>query len=567
MSRTPATTTILAMTTILAILIACTTATAQPATSPHGDLSTDCKVCHADESWESGAGPMAFDHSATGFPLSGDHRGTACALCHHSLVFADVGALCADCHTDNHLGTLGNDCAQCHTPNGWENRTLMRTRHDETAFPLRGSHGQADCDACHTGVGETVYVGTPIDCYSCHAADYHATTSPAHGPSGYDHDCTLCHDPFGAGWIGRRFLHPASYPLIGAHAVIDCTACHTEGFTSLPTDCASCHQADYDAAVNPDHQAADFPVDCVACHNTRAWEPSSYDHGVTSFTLTGAHGTVDCLSCHAETYAGTPVDCETCHQPDYDDTTDPEHIAAGFPTDCILCHGTAAWDPSDYDHGVTAFPLTGAHTTADCLSCHADGYTGTLPVCVACHQDDYDATTEPGHLAADIPTSCVDCHGTAAWTPAEFDHGATTFPLTGAHRTVDCLSCHGDGYTNTPTDCIACHQDDYDATTEPGHFAAGFPTSCVDCHGTSAWTPADWDHDRLFPIYTGRHNDEWNTCADCHVTASDFQVFECIFCHEHDNETDLNGRHREVGDYQYLSSACFDCHPRGEEED
>ena len=337
-------------TALLILLLAVAAARSQPAASPHGDLATACLTCHGDASWETGDGPADFDHDSVGYPLTDAHRGVACTACHESLIFSRIGVACADCHTDAHLGSLGFDCELCHTPRGWENRSLMRERHDTTSFPLRGAHRQADCNACHSGQDETVWAATPVDCYACHAVDYHATSAPPHGPAGFDHDCSACHDPFASAWGGERFLHPDTFPLTGAHAVTDCAACHTDGFGGLSTD------------------------------------------------------------------------------------------------------------------------------------------------------------------------------------------------------------------------CYACHQDDYDATTDPGHTASGFPVTCADCHGTSAWTPADWDHDSLFPIYTGRHSGEWDNCVDCHLTPSDYALFECIYCHEHSPE-ETDSRHDDVDLYLYESIACFDCHPRGEGED
>ena len=54
------------------------------------------------------------------------------------------------------------------------------------------------------------------------------------------------------------------------------------------------------------------------------------------------------------------------------------------------------------------------------------------------------------------------------------------FPLTGKHQTVACAQCHvGGKYAGTPTDCYACHQAKYQATKNPNHVAAGFPTTCA----------------------------------------------------------------------------------------
>ena len=479
---------------LLALLTPAIAAATAPAGSPHGELSVACSACHVEAADDDRAATPAFDHDATGFPLVGGHRGAACTACHASLEFGHVGSLCADCHSDAHAGQLGLDCEECHTERAWEDRARMRERHDRSAFPLRGAHAQTDCNACHRGEPVAVYADTPVDCYGCHAADYHATTEPAHGPAGFGHDCSECHDLTAASWGGDRFLHPATFPLTGAHARTACASCHTNGFGGLDTSCYSCHQTDYEGAENPDHVAADFPADCTGCHTTTAWQPATFDHDLTRFSLTGAHRTVDCASCHAAGYVGTPSDCYACHQTDFEGADDPDHVASDFPVDCTVCHTTNAWEPADFDHAATQFPLTGAHVTTDCASCHTAGYVGT------------------------------------------------------------------------PSDCYACHQTDYEGA-DPDHGAAGFPVDCVACHGTTAWEPADWDHDTLFPIYSGRHRNEWDACVDCHVTPTDYQIFECIFCHEHSrSETDSHHPLDEVPDYQYLSTACFECHPRGEED-
>ena len=132
------------------------------------------------------------------------------------------------------------------------------------------------------------------------------------------------------------------------------------------------------------------------------------------------------------------------------------------------------------------------------------------------------------------------------------------------HAMLPCLACHANGYTGTPTDCYSCHQQEYNNTTNPNHLAAGFPTDCETCHNTIVWTQTNWDHDtQYFPIYSGRHNNKWNVCADCHVDPTNYQVFECIFCHPHDDQQETNGHHQGVPGYIYLSTACYSCHPNG----
>ena len=93
----------------------------------------------------------------------------------------------------------------------------------------------------------------------------------------------------------------------------------------------------------------------------------------------------------------------------------------------------------------------------------------------------------------------------------------------------------------------------------------GFPTTCADCHTTSAWIPSTWDHDsQYFPIYSGKHEGEWNQCSDCHTVAGNYSVFSCIDCHEHDDPADMADKHQGVPGYSYNSQACYTCHPTGE---
>ncbi len=459
--------------------------------NPHGPMELDCKLCHAGASWELSSA-SSFDHDSTGFPLEGMHQHALCRDCHQEPVFAHIGTQCADCHTDTHRGRLGPSCSDCHTPKSWVDQPRMREEHNATALPLVGAHERVDCDACHSGAVTGDYVGTPTDCYACHADVYAATEDPDHTLAGFSTDCERCHGVFSSTWGSGDFIHALNFPLTGAHRLAECVACHADGFAGTPTACVACHQSEYDTTVDPDHIAANFPVDCQMCHTTTAWLPGTYDHNATAFPLTGAHRPLACLDCHATGYVGTPTDCFACHQADYDNTVDPDHGVSMFPTDCRTCHNTTAWEPADYDHNLTGFPLTGAHAPLDCLSCHDTGYVGT------------------------------------------------------------------------PSDCFACHQSEYDNTIDPNHLASNFPVSCEECHTTSAWEPSTWDHDILFPIDSGKHQGEWDSCVDCHVVQTDYSVFECIFCHEHNNQTDVDNDHSEERDYTYTSIGCFDCHPRGD---
>jgi hypothetical protein len=92
--------------------------------------------------------------------------------------------------------------------------------------------------------------------------------------------------------------------LFGAHAAVDCTACHQNAavgqFTSLRTDCFSCHAQDYQStkASGIDHVALNFPTTCEQCHSADSWFGATFDHSKVGFALTGAHARLACTSCH-----------------------------------------------------------------------------------------------------------------------------------------------------------------------------------------------------------------------------------------------------------------------------
>jgi hypothetical protein len=221
-----------------------------------------------------------------------------------------------------------------------------------------------------------------------------------------------------------------------------------------------------------------------------AWPQARFNHEGTGFPLTGAHRAVACPACHADgVYRGKSAACVSCHQGDYAGTTNPPHPAAQFPTECTGCHSTTAWTPATFDHAATAFPLTGAHRTALCSSCHADGvYDGKNTDCVSCHQADYNATTDPGHAAAQFPVTCASCHTTAAWSGATFDHDGPYFPIySGAHRGkwTACSTCHTSTATYQPFTCLVCHEHNQTAMDDKHQGRTGYrydSQACYSCH-------------------------------------------------------------------------------------
>ena len=80
---------------------------------------------------------------------------------------------------------------------------------------------------------------------------------------------------------------------------------------------------------------------------------------------------------------------------------------------CLACHPQGEATGTTFNHNATAFPLTGGHIGVDCIQCHANGYQGTTTVCADCHMDNFSASTDPNHVALNMPTDCAMCHTTS----------------------------------------------------------------------------------------------------------------------------------------------------------
>ena len=158
-----------------------------------------------------------------------------------------------------------------------------------------------------------------------------------------------------------------------------------------------------------------------------------------------------------------------------------------------------------------------------------------------------------------ISTDCIQCHSTnPGWNPASFSVHNDYYMLNGAHATIanNCAACHNGDYNNTPNTCAGCHSDDYNATTDPNHILLQFPDDCASCHSETAWNPSTFNHDgQYFPIYSGKHKNEWDQCMDCHNNPGDYSQFTCTNCH---TNPETNEEHEDVQGYFY-SSECMPC--------
>jgi len=458
--------------------------------SPHGPIRFECQTCHVPDSWTMRK-DSPFNHAKSGFALEGGHKATTCESCHKEMRFAKQKSDCVSCHTDVHKRELGDNCQRCHSPQTWKIADMVQ-KHQQTRFPLLGRHASAACVTCHRTENARQYAGAS-------------------------------------------------------------------------TNCIDCHRSDYLSAKNPSHVGAGFTTDCESCHDISAmrWSGGGFDHNRTSFPLTGAHVAVQCQSCHTNgNYRLVYNGCFQCHSSDFAGASNPNHITGGFSHNCEQCHSTINWSGATFDHSTTNFPLTGAHVATQCQSCHVNGnYQLTYTDCYQCHATDFNGTTNPNHVTGNFSHNCTECHTTVSWSPATFDHATTNFPLTGAHTTATCQSCHVNGnYQLTYTDCYQCHAGDFNGATNPNHVLPGFSHDCTLCHTTNTWAPSTFNHDaQYFRIYSGRHNNRWTLCSQCHQTPSNFSDFTCITCHEH-RQSDVDPRHTGVPGYIYSATSCYNCH-------
>ena len=317
----------------------------------------------------------------------------------------------------------------------------------------------------------------------------------------------------------------------------------------------------------------EMKIRCSDCHNSEGWKlidgSYKFSHNNTDFPLVGQHKAVSCKACHIGlVFTGTKSDCIACHADVHEQTVGNE---------CSRCHSSQSWLVANTTeiHQLSRFLLLAAHAMSDCFECHESASLlrfDPLGInCYDCHKDNYEQAKEPDHVAGAFSTECDNCHAVNAfeWKGAGVSH--LFFPLTEGHAIGDCYACHkqGQSYNSITSVCSDCHLSDYQATTNPNHQVSGFPTECNQCHNlVPGWKPAQMgNHDaEYFPIYSGKHEGEWNNCTDCHTNAGNFGSFSCIDCHEH-NQSSMNGEHDEVGNYSWNSNACFNCHPDGKADD
>lgn len=284
-----------------------------------GKYGVGCADCHNARDWK----VTRFDHSRTGFGLTGKHAALACGACHAPSPAKGKApaTTCVGCHAkdDTHKGGNGPACEQCHATSDWKKSTFDHNR--QTKFALRGAHAKATCAQCHQRPPREAKLGTT--CTSCHQKD-----DPHAGQLGGD--CASCHGD--QSWLKPiTFDHGlASFALVGKHAAVPCAECHTsKKYKDAPVVCRDCHKAD-----DP-HRGA-YRAECADCHNPSDWSNWAFDHARTRFPLDGRHQDAACADCHRPGRSRPGQTCADCHLPD-------DVHNGSFGPACGQCHTTSTF--------------------------------------------------------------------------------------------------------------------------------------------------------------------------------------------------------------------------------
>lgn len=304
-----------------------------------------------------------------------------------------------------------------------------------------------------------------------------------------------------------------SKPHASLEGVNNCLQCHAAGRQVAADKCLSCHKPVADRIARKVGIHRDVTTDCVTCHvehagvdaELRPFDTTGFDHRAqANYPLDGLHAPLgaQCASCHkTRSYLSVTTSCASCH-------ADTHKGSLG--QNCASCHTTAVRfaqaATSGFNHGNTAYPLTGAHTTVACASCHVNKVYKPVAFesCANCH-------TSP-HKPA-LPGTCASCHTTGAWRTTKIDHARTAFALKGKHATVACAGCHVKPATlvKPKSDtCASCHTDPHKGV---------FKQDCSACHTETSFQKGTFDHaTTTFPL-VDKH--AGLACTACHTTATD----------------------------------------------
>lgn len=303
----------------------------------NGRFGADCERCHSTSSFREVSIAGGFDHTRTDFPLEGRHVEVECADCHTSGKMTDPLAYenCSDCHEDAHFGQFadradGGRCESCHTVEGFAPPQYTFADHQQSDYPLTGSHMAVPCNLCHQvimaddGTEYRDFEMTYADCGDCHDDVHQGQLDIWVNREG----CDFCHST--DTWHRTSFDHSlARFALEGRHREILCLECHTITTATgeelvwmkpITMECAGCHD---DIHAGQFLREGDEQVQCERCHRPSGWKNLQFVHNRDArFILDGSHVQVACGECHREEwidgewrvrYRPMGQECVDCH--------------------------------------------------------------------------------------------------------------------------------------------------------------------------------------------------------------------------------------------------------------
>lgn len=237
-------------------------------------------------------------------------------------------------------------------------------------------------------------------------------------------------------------------------------------------------------------------------------------------------------------------ECSACHSP-----------GLGIPSEkCLTCHregeigkGNSA-DVGIKNSNQKNFLLHKTLVSEDCKTCHTEhngfgrenatlNFTHTMlnpdinRNCQACHLQE-----KPNTDMHSYSDECGLCHIQEDWQKAKFSHSILT------DAQLICRTCHNK-----------------DAPQSDFHKTLVNEQSCAECHQTSAWTPATFNHEKHF-VFDSNHQSK---CSTCHSMADGYTKYTCFGCHEHQPEK-IARKHKEENIQNFEN--CAKCHRSGDED-
>ena len=368
---------------------------------------------------------------------------------------------------------------------------------------------------------------------------------------------------------------------VAVDGTIECKSCHDETKSFIEFQCISCHKhptaivARLHDSVKPDFIAAGGATSsagCYQCHATGEKQPFSH-------TGIPADSSGACAECHQVDSAfaalprpgfthspEVPGECGGCHK----NVVDWADVTAGGvefdPTRSLVVNaGQPTWSGTRItaitrEQQIIPMKMNHQATAMD---------AGVLAVCSNCHAQADQGAYYPGvmhwslvNLGAPQPTTCLDCHDTAAPTGFVGADDPRRSPVSGEMRhdvrwastgpqTLGCQVCHQppDSLVDTQWSFANGRSDGGIALVHASLTAAGIaqPTACLDCHAnTRPVLPV------VAAMLTFDHSTALGECISCHTSTSSWAGGQfhtasapapttCLPCHAGDRPTSTTG--------------------------